>query len=782
MRDLALIFAGLLLITSTSLEAQQFIRGDANGDGVVDVSDPIFTAEALFGGGPSLCHDAEDANDDGLVDLADPVYLFYFLFDGASAPAAPTIECGEDPTPDALGCDTPSLICNPPSGLPPLFPGEVFLTGNGVRTLIAADFNGDGAADLASLASNDNGVSVVLNPELDSIQEPTFSPVGFSLRDLAVGDLDEDGALDLIIGRSSELRVLPGNGDGTFEPATTVAMNISADGVIVADTVGDPALDLTAIRVGSVGQVRTFPGIGDGTFAPAIFSSVPDITDAGLDWALVDGDAEVDLALTISGSTTVLPGSGGSYDSTIPIALPGSGEFPVLIDLDFDGNSDVVSVTPGPEIAFHRNLGGGAFDVPVTTPLGSLADLLLLRDMNLDGHEDAIVANSADDTVTVLLGDSAGSFVESSTYRSSNFPRAMATLDWDRDGIPDLASAGGGPYGAIHRGRGDGTFETPSRFPVTGLPEEVVTGDWNGDGELDFAVLCPSDNALRLFEGDGQGNFTLMTVLSFSGIREALRTGDFNADGIPDFAVFSVVAGEVEVLSSDAGTGNYSSQFLTTGGFPLDMEVADVNDDSHLDLIVGTSVGQVIRVALGQGNSQFGLFSIIPAGAQVRSIAIGDVTGDDVLDIVATLQSGSIVVRIGDGTGDFTAGSAFSVIGVGIDIGLADVDADGDLDIFTGVTDDDDHSSLQIFLNDGSGIFSAGDVFPTSGSVFGGLGGIDINLDGILDLVAHVTDEGLAVFLGQGNGEFAPRRSFYVGSPFSVTSCRIVSFAVGGTP
>jgi hypothetical protein len=85
--------------------AARFLRGDANGDGRVDISDPVATLLALFLGGPGLqCADAGDANDDGAIDVADAIFGLNALFTGGRPPPEPFPDCGEDPTADGLGC------------------------------------------------------------------------------------------------------------------------------------------------------------------------------------------------------------------------------------------------------------------------------------------------------------------------------------------------------------------------------------------------------------------------------------------------------------------------------------------------------------------------------------------------------------------------------------------------------------------------------------------------------------------------------------------------------
>jgi len=81
-----------------------FIRGDSNGDGLLDLSDAVNTLAALFSGAPfPACADAADSNDDGEVDISDPMRALRYLFLGApELPGGPA--CAPDATPDVLSC------------------------------------------------------------------------------------------------------------------------------------------------------------------------------------------------------------------------------------------------------------------------------------------------------------------------------------------------------------------------------------------------------------------------------------------------------------------------------------------------------------------------------------------------------------------------------------------------------------------------------------------------------------------------------------------------------
>ena len=83
-----------------------FVRGDANDDGVVNLSDPIRILSMLFQGGGNLyCEDSADANDDGEINLTDPILILRTLFDGnIGGISAPYPYRGFDPTSDDMHC------------------------------------------------------------------------------------------------------------------------------------------------------------------------------------------------------------------------------------------------------------------------------------------------------------------------------------------------------------------------------------------------------------------------------------------------------------------------------------------------------------------------------------------------------------------------------------------------------------------------------------------------------------------------------------------------------
>ena len=81
-----------------SVDLPGFVRGEANGDQGVDISDAITILQYLFGVSNELpCLDAGDANDDGAIDLGDAIGTLNLVFGGGPAQLPPPFgQCGTD--------------------------------------------------------------------------------------------------------------------------------------------------------------------------------------------------------------------------------------------------------------------------------------------------------------------------------------------------------------------------------------------------------------------------------------------------------------------------------------------------------------------------------------------------------------------------------------------------------------------------------------------------------------------------------------------------------------
>ena len=82
-----------------------FLRGDANGDEELNISDTMKILFALFRGDTIGCEDAADADDNEAIEMADAILILDFLYRGGPAPAAPYPEISWDVEGETLGCE-----------------------------------------------------------------------------------------------------------------------------------------------------------------------------------------------------------------------------------------------------------------------------------------------------------------------------------------------------------------------------------------------------------------------------------------------------------------------------------------------------------------------------------------------------------------------------------------------------------------------------------------------------------------------------------------------------
>ena len=85
----------------------QFLRGDTNADGLLDISDPLDNLAFQFVGTfAPPCRDALDFDDSGELDVTDPIANLTHQFVGGPPPAPPGKDtCGVDLTDDDLTCE-----------------------------------------------------------------------------------------------------------------------------------------------------------------------------------------------------------------------------------------------------------------------------------------------------------------------------------------------------------------------------------------------------------------------------------------------------------------------------------------------------------------------------------------------------------------------------------------------------------------------------------------------------------------------------------------------------
>jgi hypothetical protein len=148
-----------------------------------------------------------------------------------------------------------AAVCGCP---PPMFqpaPSSPFAVGNAPFSVAVADLDDDTLPDLVTANADSDDVSVLLGNGDGTFQPAPSSPfaVGDDPLSVAVADLDGDTIPDLVTANlaSDDVSVLLGNGDGTFQAATSFAVGTSPGSVAVADLDGDTLPDLVTANVDS---------------------------------------------------------------------------------------------------------------------------------------------------------------------------------------------------------------------------------------------------------------------------------------------------------------------------------------------------------------------------------------------------------------------------------------------------------------------------------------------------------------------------------------------------
>lgn len=349
-------------------------------------------------------------------------------------------------------------------------------------------------------------------------------PIPDGPSNVVIGDVNTDKKPDLVValGKTRSITVLLGKGDGQFAaPASTTQVPESPGEMALGDVNGDGKLDLAIDTHDSYGAMLL---LGDGKGGFTIAPNSPVVMKVGqhphthglaladmnrdntLDLVTVNNaDNDVSIALGDGrGAFTIAPGS--------PFAV-GPSPYPLAVgDVNGDGQLDIVATATatGPsraqQLPLSRALtllmadGRGGFrstQLPLRTGEPWFA---VISDLNGDRKPDIIATHHELNSLTVMIGDGKGGFVE----------------------------AGGSPFDLGHHGF------------------HAVVADVNRDGKMD--VIAAGGDSLLVMLGDGQGRFTPGPTIPTGRGTWRLGTGDLNGDGKMDLVTSNSESGSVSVL------------------------------------------------------------------------------------------------------------------------------------------------------------------------------------------------------------------------------------------
>jgi hypothetical protein len=354
----------------------------------------------------------------------------------------------------------------------------------------------------------------------------TYGTGGTKPVDVAVGDFNRDGKLDLAVINQDQdtVAILPGVGGGGF--GTPVIYNLPPGvpmQIAVADFNNDGNLDI-AVITGSVSgytsDVIVLLGTGNGSFGPPI-STASGVSGLTIKVADINGDSKPDVLIGGNGSAAILYGKGD-----------GTFQAPVLLS---SGSYSLVDVAAG--------------------------------DFNGDGRLDVVCAIANPNAgIAVFLQNSDGSFSPGQVL-ITQYPNgsAVAVADFNQNGKLGVL------LNAVEEmqylaGNGDGTFQQPALVYGGGSTGQIALADFNRDGLMDYTAANYSQSGWGVLMGaqsePGFFGWNVMPATTTGGT-SGVAVGDFNGDGWPDVVTADSIGNQVTVFLNLVGANIGPLQFVS---------------------------------------------------------------------------------------------------------------------------------------------------------------------------------------------------------------------------
>lgn len=432
---------------------------------------------------------------------------------------------------------------------------RVPLPGEPVRMLKPADFDRDGDSDVgftfdelgAFQMDRDLGAIVVNDGDglARVVRIQTRWPDGWC-------DADGDGDLDLFQNRPlSGLGIVEQVAPEEFRGIPRYPAGIAV-GVATGHFVGDEALDV--VTIAEAITVLFWEGSSSGELTlgyELMLGELPrEIVVGDLD---ADGLDDLIISTRITSNQLLVIGldETGTLAVKQSIGFNGSLFNLDVVDLEPDGDLDVLAWGPSTGISVFRNNGSGELGSGELL-IGQPSGLFDSGDLDGDGDADIVIDRSSD--LLLYTNDGSGGFTVTATL-GQNFAIDHVFLhDIDVDGDLDILSIDRFSQNILiyRNGNGDqaGFSEPPLRLGFVGFAETLAIGDSNGDGLPDIAAVREGDSSSRvgrsnteLFLNDGAGSFFPSLSIGDEAWPTDIVMGDLNADGKDDLIISDITIG-----------------------------------------------------------------------------------------------------------------------------------------------------------------------------------------------------------------------------------------------
>jgi hypothetical protein len=611
--------------------------------------------------------------------------------------------------------------------------------GGGPFEVAAADLNNDGVADLVVANADLNTIDIVLGRVAGGFEAPEHLAAAGFPRGVTIADIDRNGAPDIVYTQYelNRVQILHGDNTGHFTarlPALPTGPR--PQGVVVSEFIVCCRFDIAVANTGAryISVLRQ-----DATGFQRVDVASPSALNV-LTAADFNMDGHMDLAGVSTASNTMAlfrdTGSGfASYGVFNTGASPRGIE---AVDLNKDGRLDLVTANRNVDnlsVYLARPDNPGWFAAPYVQNAGNGSRDVVSADFNVDGYADLATANEYGDSVTVLASTApaaTGPFFEArSLGMTTTYTPFIAVGNFNGNAVPDVLRSDGVNL--------DGTTFVPLS---SGVPARSVlagaVGDVNADGKLDAVLVVlyadgtyPPPSRAELYLGNGAGGFKYSGAFgSFGNAYEAMAA-DLNKDGRADLVVgsslFTSSGGRIDVLLATAA-GFAQQPAINLPTIPRSIDIADLDRNGTLDLAVASAFsGAGVQLLPGDGSGAFTMGDLLAAPAR-SAVRVVDVNRDGILDIVSG-GGDSVVVWLGSAGGTF--GSPQSSGADSYVFAIGDFTGDGKPDVITNVSDGSIASSV---LMRGTGTGTFGSPEPVNVS-FHDAEVLDFDQDGRMDLV-----------------------------------------------
>ncbi|MEG4304147.1 RHS repeat-associated core domain-containing protein [Microcoleus sp. D3_18a_C4] len=245
-----------------------------------------------------------------------------------------------------------------------------------------------------------------------------------------------------------------------------------------------------------------------------------------------------------------------------------------------------------------------------------------MGDLNKDGQNDIVTASDSSKNISVLLGNSSGSF--SRTDITLNYrPETVILNDLDKDGNLDIISASrydtnystGGV--SVLLGNGNGTFAAENNYMAGSRPGGVAVGDINKDSRNDIVTASSGsgESVASVLLGNSNGSFAVATnyPLRSNIYPESVAIGDLDLDDDLDVVVSGSGYGYESVMLNN-GSGILASpadNYANGNAYQPSVALEDLDLDGDLDMVlvsgyngVSVSLNNTVRNEQGGGTGK----------------------------------------------------------------------------------------------------------------------------------------------------------------------------------